>query len=68
MGKHKSASILLIIGSRVLLCTVNLWKIISCESFGGIGFDLEPLLQGQAMMAQHKSGHGTLAAPSNIKV
>ena len=68
VGQHKSASISLIIGSRGFQCTVKLQENIGCESFGGLRFDLEPLLQGKTMVAQHKSAHMTLATPSNIIV
>ena len=36
--------------------------------FFGDRFHLGPLLQGQTMVAQHKSADMTLAAPSNIKL
>ena len=30
------------------------------ESFGGVGFDLEPLLQGQTRIAKLKSAYNSL--------
>ena len=36
-------------------CTVNLQDTIGCESFGGVRFDLELILQDQTMTGQHKS-------------
>ena len=32
----------------------------SCESFGVVGFDLGPLLQGQTSIAKLKNGHNSL--------
>ena len=55
--QRKSAYILLIIGCTGLHCSVNLQDTISCESFGGVRFDLKPLLHGQTMAAQHLSAY-----------
>ena len=57
MGQHKNAPISLIIGSRGLQYTVNLWETLGCESFGSVQFDLGPLLEGQTMAAHHKSAY-----------
>ena len=54
------ACITLIIDSRGLQYTVNLWReTIGCKSFCGDRFHLGQLLLGQTMMAQYKSAHIT---------
>ena len=60
----KGVSILLIIGSRGLQCTVNLQKTICCESFGNVRFDLGLLLEGQTRVGQDKSVHNSLIIDS----
>ena len=54
VAQHKSACILLIIGSKG---TVNLQETITCKCFGALRFVLGPLLQGQTMAAQNKSAY-----------
>ena len=38
----------------------NLYKIMSCESFDAVRFDLGPLLQGQTRIAKVKSAYNSL--------
>ena len=43
-----------------LQCETNLWEFMGWESSDVVRFDLEPLLQGQTMMAKLKSAYNSL--------
>ena len=49
-----------IIGPRGLEWKTNLKKIMGWESFGVVGFDLGPCLQGQTRIAKLKSAYNSL--------
>ena len=60
IAKLKSAYNSFIIGPRGLGWQTNLHEIMGWESFGVVGFDLGPLLQGQTRIAKLKSAYNSL--------
>ena len=54
IAKLKSAYNSLIIGRGGLGWQAGLWEIMGWESFGVVGFDLRPLVQGQTKIAKLK--------------
>ena len=60
IAKPKSAHNSLISGPRGLQCETNLYEIMCWESFGVVGFDLGPLIQGQTRIAKCKSAYNLL--------